>query len=181
MFWEFNSGSQLRITCHNKSKQQTATGLDSEMLCSCPPDASMPCTLGRARQTGSDLRTQFLEHYHAPRDERDPEDNKLVNRLGKCPYQDCGFEVLTPCSLYVYSRSNNIKRFFQYMDKMHFRGMEDTGRSCSAWSQVVYSISVANRTIHAPTADYTSTIALGETGCNQWYLGDCYLNPSTYG
>jgi hypothetical protein len=73
------------------------------MSCSCPPSASIACTSGHAYQIAFDLRARFLAHVLALRDECDPDDeDRLLNRLGRCPYPGRGFEILTPCNLKDY-------------------------------------------------------------------------------
>jgi hypothetical protein len=51
-------------------------------------------------------------------------------KLGRCPSPDCNIELKkAPFTLLDYFLNKNIKKFFDHMNQVHCRGMEDTGRS----------------------------------------------------
>jgi hypothetical protein len=64
------------------------------MTCSCPPNVLIPSKLERAHYKRSDLTAEFLALLQTIRDERDPNDEgRFLNRLGRCPSQDCDLHL----------------------------------------------------------------------------------------
>jgi hypothetical protein len=64
--------------------------------------------MGRSHQHRSDFRTRFSAHVETIREERD--DNDLFNRLGRCPYPDCNYEVSGPGMLHALHKDRCFQR-----------------------------------------------------------------------
>jgi hypothetical protein len=117
--FESHADNCSRIHCHRDFAEKGTNGVDeSEMSCFCQPGLAVPCLTRRSDLTAHDLRDQFLEHYNLIHNEHNDNDD-IANRIGRCPYPDCNFEVLLPCNLHTYFKNENINKFITHFNKRH--------------------------------------------------------------
>jgi hypothetical protein len=121
--FESHGDNCSRHHCHSDFAEKGTNGVDkSEMSCFCQPGLIIPCLTGRSDLTAHDLQDQFLDHYNWIRNGHDDND-KNTNRIGRCPYLGCNFEILLPCNLNTYFKQENINKFVTHFNNMHLAGM----------------------------------------------------------
>jgi hypothetical protein len=128
--FESHNDNGSRVDCHHDFAEKGINGIDaSEMSCFCGPGLAAPCLTGRSDLTAYDLRDQLLEHYNGIRNEHDDNDDN-TNRIGRCPYPDCNFEILKPCNLRTYFKYENINKFVTHGQARQWR----------MWTRVMWGV-----------------------------------------
>jgi hypothetical protein len=98
MIWESCVNNPHRKPCHTKflKLQKESNGTDSEMKFTCFPGVTIPCK-ARVHETKDTIRSTVLDIFGGVQNERN-EENKRTNKYGRCPFPDCGIELVTTIS-----------------------------------------------------------------------------------